>query len=190
MSERAEHIASSVATALAGRHVEEDDRKRVTKALEVAMRLRVERLTDDHHPAYLHPGRSVLILLHDVQELEAGALTLTAIHESCDPELRVPVERVAEEVGPDVAAARSAIPQPGSDDLAERLVLLDREAALAALAERLDQLRHLHLRSDLTASWQATHAEVDAVWLPFAGRIDPRLTTRYAHWLRSFGRRL
>jgi hypothetical protein len=57
------------------------------------------------------------------------------------------------------------------------------------LAERLDQLRHAHLRED-HAWWRAIHAEAGAIWVPVAERTHPRLADRYRHWLRTFGRRL
>ena len=61
---------------------------------------------------------------------------------------------------------------------------------VAVLAERLDHLRHLHLRNDLSDEWEARHAEVERAWAPFAARTDPRLVVRFDHWARTFGRRL
>ena len=110
--------------------------------------------------------------------------------ESQDPELRVPVERVAAELGEGVAASVRSIPLPGDDRLVERLLELERDLGLAALAERLDNLRHLHLREDLEAVWPDHHEEVTSAWLPFAQRVHPTLATRFAHWARTFVKRL
>ena len=84
----------------------------------------------------------------------------------------------------------TSIPRPGSDDLVERLLGLSRGVALAVLAERLDHLRHLHMREDLVDLWADTHIEVSGAWLPFCARIDKQLTVRYAHWVRTFAKRI
>lgn len=46
-------------------------------------------LGSDQHPDFLHPGRSVLILLEDLRETDPGALTVGALAESRNPRLRV-----------------------------------------------------------------------------------------------------
>ncbi len=144
---------------------------------------------DEHAAAYLHPGRSVLVLLRDVGALRPEVLAAAAVHESETPALRVPLERVRDELGNDVAAVVESIPLPGDERLAERLVLLGREPRLAALAERLDHLRHAHLRED-PAWWRSVYAEAAEVWLPVAERTHPRIADRYRHWHRTFARRL
>ncbi|MEM7416089.1 MAG: hypothetical protein AAF389_11370 [Gemmatimonadota bacterium] len=156
----------------------------------LAMEPRVETLTDDHHPAYLHPGRSALILLQDVGRLDASVLALAMLHESGDRSLRPADHRIKEEMGEATVALLASLPKPGEEDLVERLIGLSQGLALAVLAERLDHLRHLHLREDLVDTWANTHAEVSAAWLPFAGRVHKQLTLRYAHWARTFARRI
>jgi hypothetical protein len=175
---------------MTGRGVHAGARNGVERALGSAMSSRLSRLNDDHHPAYLHPGRSVLILLHDVQELPSSSLPIAAAHESEDAPLRLSAARLRAELGEEVAAAVARLPLPGDEALEERLVMLERDLALAVLAERLDHLRHLHLRKDLSDEWEARHAEVERAWAPFAARTDPRLVVRFDHWARTFGRRL
>lgn len=161
------------------------------EALGCAMYPRARLLVDDHHPAFLHPGRSVLILLHDVRDrLDVPALALAALHESRDDELRAEAAEAERVVGVSMASALRSLPRPGHVDLAEELVLLERAAALAVLAEQLDHLRHLHLRHDLAHDRAAVWEEVAGIWGPFAERVDPRLGVRFAHWLRTFRRRL
>ena len=145
---------------------------------------------DDHHPAFLHPGRSALVLLHDVVELPEEAIPLAVLHESEDDDLRAPGGCIDSAGGREIHAALATLPLPGDEDLTEHLVLLPRPAVLAALAERLDQLRHLHLRPDLQDRWVGAHEEVGRAWLPVAERTDPRLTRRFTHWHRTFARRL
>jgi (p)ppGpp synthase/HD superfamily hydrolase len=155
----------------------------------LAMESRVEMLDDDHHPSYLHPGRSVLMLLQDVGPLPAEILATAAVHDSEDDDLRVSWDAVRDTLGDAVADMVESLPLPGEERLTERLVGLDEGACLAALAERLDHLRHAHLREDRTW-WRAIHEEAGAAWVPVAERTHPRLATRYRHWHRTFARRL
>ena len=161
----------------------------VGRAHALAMNSRVEALDNDHHPAYLHPGRSVLVLLRDVGRLPAEVLATAAVHDSEDDDLRPGWDAVRDTLGDAVADIVESLPLPGDERLAERLVNLDEGPRLAALAERLDHLRHAHLHEDQTW-WRAIHEEAGAVWVPVAERTHPRLATRYQHWHRTFGRRL
>jgi (p)ppGpp synthase/HD superfamily hydrolase len=163
----------------------------LVRAYALAMAPRIDALDDDHHPAYLHPGRTALVLLRDVGEVPVDALCAAVLHESEDVDLRVDVGAVAvrEAVGEGVADVVASMPLPGDARLMERLVTLEPATLLAALAERLDQLRHAHLRGDW--AWRrAIHDEAGAVWAPLAERTHPRLADRYRHWHRAFERRL
>lgn len=182
-------MAASVASVATRQGLGPTEVSRIQHALAEAMKPREVALSDDHHPAFLHPGRVALVLLNDVPDPTAGVIELAVLIESRDPELRVADERVRAELGEPVTAARAAIPSPGSEDLAERLVTLDDGAALATLAERLDHLRHEHLRDPVTP-WPELVEEVSSVWLPVADRRSPALGRRYRHWLRTFARRL
>jgi hypothetical protein len=154
------------------------------------MHPRLRRLDDDHHPAFLHPGRSALVLLGDVGAVDPSVLVVAVLHESVDSDLRVPSDLLAEAVGPATAAAVGAIPLPGDERLVEGLLSLGPGSALAALAERIDQLRHLHLREDLAGRWADIYEEVTRAWLPFAVRTHDQLARRYAHWARTFVKRI
>lgn len=187
---RAGMMARALHSALTGRGIEGADGSAVERAFELAMAPRLAAISDDHDPTYLHPGRSALILLHDVDDLGPSALLLAALHESVDLGLRVSSEVLSDAIGEAVDTALEAIPLPGDERLVERLVTLDREAGLAAVAERLDHLRHLHLRDDLVDTWSDTHAEVSEAWLPFTIRSHPQLSRRYAHWVRTFTKRI
>ena len=183
-------MARSIASAAVAQGLDRAAVDLVSRACALALEPRVARLEDDHHPAYLHPGRSVLILFQDVGPVPGAALAAAAVLESQDRELRLPVERVSAVLGEGVAASVSTIPLPADDRLVERLIGLGADLALAALAERLDNLRHLHLREDLEAIWPDQHQEVTAVWLPFAQRVHPKLAIRFAHWARTFVARI
>jgi len=183
-------MARSIEAALAGRGIDHGEADSVVRAFRLAMEPRIEALTDDHHPAYLHPGRSILVLLHDVEALESGGLVLAALHESEDDALRADRAIVADALGAVVAERLAELPIPGADRLEESLVLLPAGSAQAVLAERLDQLRHLHLRPEWADRWPGIHAEVERAWRPLAARVDDRLAVRYAHWSRTFEKRL
>lgn len=161
----------------------------LSRAHALAMKPRVDALDDDHHPVYLHPGRSVLVLLRDVGPLPAEVLASAAVHDTEDEKLRVPLATVREVLGDEVADIVESLPLPGDERLTERLIILDEGPRLAALAERLDHLRHAHLRED-RAWWREIHEETGVAWLPVAERTNARLATRYRHWHRTFGRRL
>lgn len=161
----------------------------VSRAHALAMNCRVEALDDDHDPSYLHPGRSVLVLLRDVGQVPAEILATAAVHDSEDHDLRVSRDAVRDALGDAVADMVESLPLPGDERLTERLVILEEGPRLAALAERLDHLRHAHLREDRTW-WRAIHEEAGAAWVPVAERTHPMLATRYRHWYRTFARRL
>lgn len=189
MRERHELMEASVRSAAVAAGLHDRDVELLLAAHRLAMEPRLAALDDDHHPAYLHPGRTVLLLLRDVGPLAADVLAAAALHESEEEELRVSEERIRSTVGDAVADLVAELPLPGDDRLLERLVTLDEGATLVALAERLDQLRHAHLRED-QEWWRSIHAEVSAAWCPVAERAHPRLADRYRHWQRTFARRL
>ena len=187
---RAAQMARSLAGALRSQGADEAEEAALARAFGVAMAPRSERLEDDHHPAYLHPGRSPLVLLHDVGSVDVSVLVVATLHESVDDHVRLPDVEMERAAGPSAAEAVASLPRPGDERLVERLLGLGPGLSLAVLAEWLDHLRHLHLREDLVDRWAESHEEVVEAWLPFARRIHPRLAVRYAHWARTFARRI
>jgi len=183
-------MARSLAVAARGHGATDAELEALARALALGMAPRLESVYDDHHPAYLHPGRSALVLLHDVGAVDVAVLMVAVLHESLDSELRVRPSDIERDLGAAAARAVAEIPLPGDERLVERLLALGPGVSLAALAERLDQLRHLHLREDHIDVWAETHAEVLRAWLPFAQRVHPELAKRYAHWARTFVKRI
>lgn len=183
-------MAASVARAAHSVGVPREGILAVSRAHALAMGVRVAALDDQRHPAFLHPGHSVLILIRDVACRDPVTLAATAVVESEDPELRVPADAVRDALGQDVAALVAAVPMPGDESLAYDLVTAEERVRLVALAERLDQLRHGHLRVAERA-WR-THVleQARSVYLPIAQRTHPRLAQRYDHWCRTFAKRL
>jgi (p)ppGpp synthase/HD superfamily hydrolase len=156
------------------------------------MHIRDRDVADDHDPRYLHPSRSALILMQDVREADPVVLAGTLLSESEDRELLVAAGDLARAVQAQavgrVLQVRDAVPQAGGEDVAERLVIATPEVRRAALAERLDHLRHAHLWSDVARRRRA-HAEAESVYLPVAQRTHPELARRLGWWCRMFARR-
>jgi len=191
MTERADFMAASVAKAATGAGLGAHDVELLGRAHALAMVPRIAALDDDHHPAYLHPGRGALILLRDVGPVPVETLCAAAVHETEDAWLRVDLSDVRAALGDPIADMVASLPMPGDEALLERLVTLDEEALLAALAERLDQVRHAHVRKDHDLEWRRRiHEEAGSVWGPVAERTHPRLADRFRHWHKAFGRRL
>ncbi len=186
--DRAEEMAASVERAGRAHGLAPEAVEFVGRAYALGMEPR-RGVLDEHDPAYLHPGRCVLILLQDVGPLPAAVLAAAAVHESEEARFRTPPADVREALGREVADLVESIPLPGDEQLAALLVTLDEGARLAALAERLDHLRHAHLRED-PAWWRALREETRAAWAPVAERTHPRLADRYRAWLRAMDRRL
>jgi len=189
--DRGTAMASSVARAARSFGVGPPGVALLARAHALAMAPRVRAFGhDDHHPLYLHPGRTVLILLRDVGVTDPVVLAAAALTESEDAELRIGPAEVRGAVGDQVADLVRAVPLPGAETLAEALVTAEEPVRLVALAERLDHARHAHLR-EADQAWRRTlHDEVGAVYLPVAERTHPRLAQRYRHWWRVFGKRL
>lgn len=190
MVARVEHEASRVMPAA--------DAARVREAVRAALLPRDRLLVDDHDPRCLVPGRVVRILIADAGCRDADVLCAAAFIDSVDPHLigdRGLLGARAEEL-------RAAVPLPvltaavadgvdacvaDDDDLRERLVTAGTDAVLIAVAERLDQARHLHLRPDLP--WPAFHAQVRDVYAPVAQRVSLKLAQRLQRWADAFERR-
>ena len=146
-------------------------------------------IEDPEHPDFLHPGRTVLILLEDLRSTDPDTLLAAPLRDSEQPEADLPDERALRLAGPRAAAIAAALPAAGSDDgdRLEALVSLDPESLLVALAERLDHARHLHLRAP--ESWAPFHRQIGAADLPAAARSHPRLAMRLESWHERFARR-
>jgi hypothetical protein len=176
----------------------------VTRAHQLAMSLREpERggLPSDHHPAYLHPGRTGLILMEDLAERDPRVVALGILAESRDLSVRVDPAQVDEVCGPEATGWWRALPIPGwhgSEDgsggdgvlsdgaLLEALVVAPAPVQRVALAEALDQVRHAHLWESPEERRRALEL-VEGVFAPVAPRVDPVVDRRFAWWLRRVG---
>ena len=157
-------------------------------AIKAAMAPRLAVIDDDHDPDYLHPGRTVVVLLDDVGLADPVALAAACLLDTRRGDLEAPDREVSEHVSPAVTAFRGAIPRSGSATLLEDLLASEHDIVLVALAERLDQVRHGHLWGNLSEA-RAAHREATEVYLKMAERTQARLAARYASWCRAFRER-
>lgn len=186
--DRGAAMAASLVRTARSHGVSAEDVDVLSRAHALAMVPRVASLPDDDHPLYLHPGRTVLVLLRDGGVGDPAVLAAAALTESEDAALRVDLSSIGGEVDNGILSLVEAVPPSGADDLAETLLGADEEVRLVAVAERLDHLRHAHLRED--PAWRLrVHREAVAVYGPIAERTHDRLAGRYRYWIRMFARR-
>ncbi len=150
---------------------------------------------------YLHPGRTVLILLDDAGVRDEAVLMAGAFLETWHPALAATPDAdgggfadaarllEAERRMPGLLE-RIPVPAGAEDDdaLREALVTADSDARTVALVERLDHARHLHLYP--RDEWEVLYGNVRAVYLPVAEWAGGSLAARYRRWTDAFARRL
>jgi len=181
-------MADRIDRAAAMQGVDDAGRLLVERGFRTAMLSRLEAITDDHHPDYLHPGRTAAILLDDVGLNEPVALAAACLVDTQRPDLEAAGPRLLEQVSQGVLDFRDRVPRPGTERVLEGLLASEPQVLLVALAERLDHLRHAHLWHDEAAA-RAAHGEGSAVYLAVAERTHPLLARRYAHCCRAFGKK-
>lgn len=187
-ADRAEAMARRLARTAARLGVEPDGTALLVDAFRTAMEPRRKRILEDHHPDYLHPARTALILMDDARIADPSVLAVALFAETRDRELAASPEAMGR-VSDDVARAATSLPDPQreGDRLLERLLALPEGLARVVLAERLDHARHLHLRD--RAEWEPYHDLTCRVYAPLAGRIDRTLAGRLAWWCAMFEER-
>lgn len=178
-------MAHRLDDAAAERGMAPEGRRRIARLLAAALELRQQGGVVPGHYHYLHPGRSALILLIDLTEIDPVTLGAAIAFDSERAEW---VARAAAAADPPVAELLDALPRAGDEGLAEELVIADDAVRRAVLAERLDYLRHAHLWPDMAARARA-HAETVSIYEPIAQRTHPTLARRYAWWCRMFAER-
>ena len=168
--------------------VDHQGRALLGAAIQAAMAPRLAVIDDDHDPDYLHPGRTVVILLDDVGLADPVALSAACLLDTRRDDFEAPDHQVSEQVSPAVTAFRSVVPRSGTVTLLEDLLASEPDVILVALAERLDQVRHAHQWGDRSAA-RVAHQEASEVYLKIAERAHARLAARYTQWCRAFGER-
>ena len=156
----------------------------VRGALAESLAVRDAAIDDDHDPRYLHPARTIRIMIADGDCRSVDALAAAAFVDTVDAWL-TPAPPV-----PGLHAIVAQVPRPelAGDELLERIVTADIEVGLITVAERLDHARHIHLRSDV--AWAPFHAQIRATYVPAARRVSAQIARRLERWADAFERRL
>lgn len=184
---RADAMAARLTDTASRLGMDADARALVLAAFQVAMAPRRAAGLDEHHPDALHPARTALILMDDVQVADPIVVAAGLVTETRDPALRADPGAVAA-LGAGVEPLAAGVPDPaGSELLVERLVGADRAVLRIALAERLDHARHLHLRP--VPEWGPEHSLTCTCYGPLAPRAHAVLERRFTWWCRTFERR-
>jgi len=162
---------------------------RIGEAVRAVLHHRRPAFPDDHHPDFLHPARTALILLEDLNVADADLLLAALLRDSERPALDLSADMAARIAGSRAAAIAESLPDAGLDpaDRLEALVTLDDDALMVALAERLDHARHLHLQP--SERWADFHDGISRADLPAASRTNARLAWRIQWWHDNFARR-
>jgi hypothetical protein len=198
---RAEAMARRLTVTAWRAGVSEPGARALERSFLAAIDMRAAVIADPEHHTFLHPARTALILLDDAGVTDAAALAASPLVESFEHALRPSAAALASILDERAGALFAEVPLPpcrpdGDADalLLEQLVTAGRAACLVALAEQLDQARHLHLRMRGHAPVSAADAAVflrraTAVYLPVAARTHPRLAARLDRWAGAFARR-
>jgi hypothetical protein len=162
---------------------------RIGEAVRAVLEHRRPAFPDVHHPDFLHPGRTALILLEDLGAADADLLLAALLRDSEQPALDLAADLAVRVAGNRAATIAASLPDAGLDpaDRLEALVTLDNDALMVALAERLDHARHLHLQPP--ERWAVFHDGITRADLPAASRTHPRLAWRIQWWHDNFARR-
>jgi hypothetical protein len=160
------------------------------RAHALAMEPRHRLLDDDHDPRYLHPGRTALVCLTDGEMRDPVALAASLLVDTVSPEL-APVPDALSRIHAshelhEAFSLRDRIPRPFGEGLAEALITTEPEVRVLALAEWLDQLRHLRLWAAGPAVSSAQRV-TEEVYLPVAERTHTTLARRFRWWVRRVG---
>ncbi len=167
------------------------------ESFRMAMDLRGAFVVEEDDHRFLHPARSLLVLLQDGGERRPDLLAAAPLVESLEPDLLGEVAAVAPEPIEAVLAGLPALPgglgeTAGPDAEArwlEELVLAEPGIQKLILSEALDQLRHLHLRPDGPFRNRILR-RAEGILVPLAHRVGGALDRRMGWWWNRVGQRL
>lgn len=153
----------------------------VRRAHDLAMAMRADLVPDDHHPMYLHPGRTVLVSLRDGEVRDPEALAAAALVDTRMHRGEATSDEVGRRLGERVRDFREAIPRPSDARVVEELVSATDSVRRVALSEQLDQLRHIRLWAEAPRALEVLD-EAGRIYVPIADRTAEDLARRF-RWL-------
>lgn len=157
----------------------------VLKGLQEAGVHRSPHFTDEEDPAWLHPGRVLLLLRVDAGVSDPEVLRWAAgVDQAFAPWTAPGTRAVLDAVGfPTLERGLFQAEVQEWDDWLTAAVLLDSPWDLVLLADALDHLRHLHVNPD--PGLRARGARVaEALIAPVADRAGGTLQRRIRWWVR------
>jgi hypothetical protein len=152
-----------------------EDRSGLVRRATEVMDVRASRFADDHHPAFLHPLRTVLLLL-EIGETDPRAHACALVADSESDE-----RADGADVDPAPGDAFDVF-RTDDEERLERLLLADPWVRRTWLAERLDHVRHLHLWAG-TDRTRAALERAEIQEAPLALREGGRLQRAWDDWL-------
>lgn len=175
MTDRAREMVARLGREWHDARIATEDHAALVRRATNVMADRATRFIDDHHPAFLHPLRTVLLLL-EIGETDprahAAALELDSERESR-----------ADGAGPDRDdTPASTLLWASDDERLELLLLTEPWVRRTWLAERLDHVRHLHLWAG-DGRTRAALARAAVEEAPLALREGGRLHRAWADWM-------
>ena len=194
---RALRMERRLERALASADVAPETAALALASFRMAIQLRGAFVVEEADHRFLHPARSLLILLEDGGGRSADLLAAAPLVESLEPHLVGGVAVDAPESTGAVLAELPALPgglggTAGPDVEArwlEGLVLAEPGMQKLILSEALDQLRHLHLRPDGPFRNRILR-RAEEILVPLASRVGGVLDRRMGWWWRRVGHRL
>jgi hypothetical protein len=185
---RAEAMERRVLRTAAALGMSQEALDRLSDAFRLGMAPRVARGLDDHHPDFLHPSRTALILMDDARASDTGVLEAALVTETRDAGLRAP-DAQFRALGPEARTLATSVHglDDSREDPLEALLALTPGALQIATAERLDHARHLHLRA--RTEWEPYYEVTRTAYAPAARRAHPAIAGRLEWWCATFRRR-
>jgi len=173
----------------------------VLESFEEATLVRSHAGIGEQDPRFLHPGRTLLILLEDAQERDLELLAAAPWVETMERELltrggvgrsgpSAAVRQILDRV-PVLSGGLGGEAEEASESAwIEALLGLEPPLLALSLSEALDQLRHLHLRPKDDPVPARVAARAEAVLVPLAERLGGTLGRRFRWWSSRVGRHL
>jgi hypothetical protein len=180
-------MATRLERALEGHGVTRSNREAILQAHGEAGVFREAFLPpDEDHPDWLHPGRTLLVLLDDGGIRDRDLLVLAAGVDQREPQhIPAGTRRSLEAAGfPLFAEGFGGESDPDEEaGWLEAAILLDPGSLTLLVAEGLDLVRHLHLLPPSASRARAAHRGVNLL-APLAYRIGGTLERRFRWWTR------
>jgi GTP diphosphokinase / guanosine-3',5'-bis(diphosphate) 3'-diphosphatase len=153
------------------------------RAFEMSRKIHEGQLRDEGTPYFIHPYR-VALYMAEVMKMDSEKILATALlHDTLEDNDEVTYGELEANFGPDVAACVNILTkpkvtqkrtQPMRDMIYhDRLMQAPRNVILVKIADRLDNIRYLHLVPDETKRRKYA-SETRKIFIPMAQKFFPK----------------